>query len=46
MPFHICMDEILLFFAMFPFVGVAFHKLHAWYHKKFKHKDHVHKNLP
>lgn len=40
MPFHICMDEILLFFAMFPFIGVAFHKLHAWYHKKFHHKDH------
>jgi hypothetical protein len=37
---HICMDEILLFMAVFPFIGVTFQKTHAWYHKKFGHKCH------
>jgi hypothetical protein len=41
---HICMDEILLFMAMFPFIGVAFHKAHSWYHMKFGHGCHQDKH--
>ncbi len=37
---HICMDEILMFMAMFPFIGVMFTKFHIWYHNKFTHKCH------
>jgi len=40
MPFHFCADELLMILAMIPFIGAAFHKVHVWYHKKFKHKDH------
>jgi len=37
---HICMDEILMFMAMFPFIGVIFARIHMWYHNKFTHKCH------
>lgn len=37
---HICMDEILMFMAMLPFIGVFFRKIHAWWHAKFSHKEH------
>lgn len=40
MPFHICHEEIMMFLAAFPFVGIAFHKAHMWYHAKFKCKHH------
>jgi len=40
MPFHFCMDEVLMIMAMIPFVGVAFRKAHAWWHSKFKHDSH------
>jgi hypothetical protein len=34
------MDEILMFMAMLPFIGVFFRKIHVWWHSKFKHKEH------
>lgn len=37
---HICMDEILLFMAMLPFVSSFFIKIHQWWHIKFQHKCH------
>lgn len=37
---HICMDEIIMFMAMIPFVGMFFRKIHAWWHQKFNHKCH------
>lgn len=37
---HICIDEILMFMAMFPFIGFYLRKLHIWYHVKFGHKCH------
>lgn len=37
---HICMDEILMFLAIFPFIGIYFRRVHAWYHAKFHHKCH------
>ena len=37
---HICMDEILMFMAMLPFIGVFFRKIHAWWHSKLNHKCH------
>lgn len=37
---HICLDEIMMFMAMFPFIGFYFRKVHAWYHAKFNHKCH------
>jgi hypothetical protein len=40
MPFHFCADEFLMIMAMLPFLGVAFKKLHTWYHAKVSHKDH------
>jgi hypothetical protein len=40
MPFHFCMDEVLLIMALIPFIGLWFAKLHAWYHVKFGHKCH------
>jgi hypothetical protein len=40
MPFHICGDEILMLMAALPFIGAFFRRIHAWYHVKFKHKDH------
>jgi len=40
MPFHFCMDEVLMIMAMVPFIGVAFRRVHAWYHLKFGHKCH------
>jgi len=40
MPFHFCMDEALMIMAMVPFIGVAFRKVHTWYHSKFNHKCH------
>lgn len=42
MPFHFCADELMMIMAMVPFVGVAFRRLHTWYHIKFKH--HCHSN--
>lgn len=39
---HVCIDEILAFLAIFPFIGIFFRKLHLWYHMKFKHKAHKH----
>lgn len=41
MPFHICMDEVLAFLAIFPFIGFFFRRLHVWFHLKFKHKPHT-----
>lgn len=38
---HICMDEILLFMAMLPFVSSFFVKCHQWWHTKFEHKCHT-----
>lgn len=40
MPFHFCMDEVLMFLAMIPFIGMFFRKLHAWWHKKINHASH------
>jgi hypothetical protein len=40
MPFHFCADEMIMIMAMIPFIGVAFRKLHVWYHTKFGHKCH------
>lgn len=41
---HICMDEVLMFLAVFPFIGFYFKKVHLWYHTKFHHKPHTHKD--
>ena len=40
MPFHFCMDEVLMIMGLIPFIGYWFAKLHAWYHVKFKHRCH------
>ena len=40
MPFHFCMDEVLMIMAMIPFIGVFFRKCHAWWHSKFSHQCH------
>jgi hypothetical protein len=40
MPFHFCMDEVLMIMAMIPFIGVAFRRVHAWWHGKFNHQCH------
>ena len=37
---HICADEILMIMTMVPFIGIAFRKVHSWYHIKFDHKCH------
>lgn len=44
MPFHFCLDELLMITAMFPFIGTIFHKIHVWYHLKFEHHDHKRKD--
>jgi len=58
MPFHFCMDEVLMIMAMIPFIGIFFRKCHAWWHSKFNHQCHhvtrcedthvvhVHKKIP
>lgn len=38
---HWCPDETMLLFSLIPFIGIYFHKLHTWYHSKFKHKCHT-----
>ena len=38
---HICMDEILLFMAMVPFVSTFFVRIHQWWHLKSKHRCHT-----
>lgn len=38
---HICMDEILLFMAMVPFVSAFFSRIHRWWHLKYKHQCHT-----
>lgn len=40
MPFHFCTDELLAILAALPFIGIFFHRLHAWWHKRFNHKCH------
>lgn len=40
MPFHFCADELFMFLAIIPFVGIYFHKIHIWLHDKFKHHNH------
>lgn len=40
MPFHFCMDEVLMIMAMFPFIGFAFRKVHVWWHTRFNHQCH------
>lgn len=40
MPFHFCMDEVIMIMAMLPFIGAAFRKLHVKWHSKFNHKCH------
>jgi len=40
MPFHFCMDEVLMIMAMLPFIGVFFRRVHAWWHGKFNHRCH------
>jgi hypothetical protein len=40
MPFHFCMDEVLMIMAMLPFIGVFFRRVHAWWHSKFNHQCH------
>lgn len=37
---HICIDEIMMLLAMFPFIGVFFRKLHVWWHAKVNHAQH------
>ena len=34
MPFHICPEEIVMFLATIPFIGVLFKKINVWYHSK------------
>lgn len=41
---HICMDEILAFLAIFPFIGIYFRRFHMWFHLRFKHRAHQHKH--
>jgi hypothetical protein len=43
MPFHFCSDELFMLMAALPFIGAFFRRIHAWYHVKFKHKAHEHK---
>lgn len=41
MPFHFCTDELIALMMIFPFIGILFKKIHAWYHTKIKHKCHT-----
>lgn len=38
---HICMDEVVMFMAMIPFIGIFFRRIHAWWHVKFGNPCHV-----
>lgn len=43
---HICIDEVLMFMAMIPFIGVFFRKCHLWWHNKFQHTAHAQEYSP
>lgn len=38
---HICSEEVLMFMAAIPIVGLWWQRFRAWYHLKMSHKCHT-----
>lgn len=41
MPFHFCIDELLMLMSVTPFLGVWARRVHDWYHTRVNHKPHA-----